>query len=96
MASAELPSCSSIREKFSWADRSWVEHCDSLEQQEKSEKQDEEEDGILEYNSLSDDGDIPSLERGVNYFYSEEVPASEEVFASTANLWSVNFSLFTL
>ena len=43
-----------------------LEHCDSLEQQEKSEKQDEEEDGILEYNSLSDDGDIPSLERGVN------------------------------
>ena len=58
-------------------------------------KQDEEEDGILNYNSPSDDDDIPSLEREAD-FISEGVPASEEVFASTAELCSVNFSLSPL
>ena len=34
-----------------------------MEQQENSGKQDEELDGMLEYDSLSDENDIPSLER---------------------------------
>ena len=34
-----------------------------MEQQENSGKQDEEQDGMLEYDSLSDESDIPSLER---------------------------------
>ena len=39
------------------------ERSDFEEQQENSGKQDEEEDGILEYVSPSDDDDIPSLEQ---------------------------------
>ena len=39
-----------------------LERSDCKEHQENSGKQDEEEDGILEYNSPSDDDDIPSLE----------------------------------
>ena len=39
------------------------ERSDFEEQQENSGKQDEEEDGILEYDSPSDDDEIPSLEQ---------------------------------
>ena len=42
-----------------------------------------------------DDGGIPSLEQEAP-FIMEDFPASEEVFASTAELHSVNFSLFSL
>ena len=44
-----------------------LERSDFEEQQENSGKQDEEEDGIFEYNSPSDDGDIPSLEREADF-----------------------------
>ena len=40
-----------------------LERSDFEEQQENSGKQDEEEDGILEYDSPSDDDEIPSLEQ---------------------------------
>ena len=40
-----------------------LERSDFEEQQENSGKQDEEEDGILEYDFPSDDDDIPSLEQ---------------------------------
>ena len=54
---------------------------DVEEQQENSGKGDEEEDGILEYDSPSDDDDIKSYKiRG------ERILTSEEVFASTAEL----------
>ena len=50
----------SIREKF--------RRSNFKEQQENSGKQDEEEDGILEYDSPSDDDDIPSLEREADFY----------------------------
>ena len=40
---------------------------DFVEQQENSGKQDEEQDGIFEYDSPSDDGNIPSLEREADF-----------------------------
>ncbi|CAH3113861.1 unnamed protein product [Pocillopora meandrina] len=40
---------------------------DEPEQQENSGKRDEEEDGIFEHDSPSDDGDIPSLEREADF-----------------------------
>ena len=40
-----------------------LERSDFEEQRETSKNQDKEEDGILKYDSPSDDGDIPSLER---------------------------------
>ena len=43
-----------------------LERSDFKGQQENSGKQDEEEGGILKYNSTSDDGDIPSLELEAN------------------------------
>ena len=43
------------------------ERSDFEEQQENSRKQDEEEDGILEYDSPSDDGDIPSAEQEADF-----------------------------
>ena len=66
------------------------------EQQENGGKQDKGRDGILEYDSPSYHVDIPSLEREAYFFTSEEVPASGEAFASTAELCSVNFSLSPL
>ena len=58
-----------------------LRHSDVEEQQENSGKGDEEEDGILEYDSPSDDDDIKSYKiRG------ERIQTSEEVFASTAEL----------
>ena len=49
---------------------------------------------MLEYDSLSSDvGEIPSLQRKAN-FHLERV--SRFVFASTAELCLVNFSLFSL
>ena len=44
-----------------------LERSDFEEQQENSGKQDEEEDGILEYDSPSDDGDIPSVEQEADF-----------------------------
>ena len=44
-----------------------LERSDFEEQQENSAKQDEKEDGILEYDSPCDDGDSPSLEQETNY-----------------------------
>ena len=68
-----------------------LERSDFEEQQENSGKQGEEEDEMLESDSPNDDGDTPSLEREL-IFTSEEVPASEEVFTSTAELGTVDFS----
>ena len=57
-----------------------LECSDFEEQQEKNNgKRDEEEDGILEYDSPSDDDDFPSLEREADF-------NSKEVFDSTAEL----------
>ena len=58
MARAGTSRRTSIREKFSQSNRS----VSNEERQERSGKQ-EEEDGILEYDSPSGDDDIPSLER---------------------------------
>ena len=44
-----------------------LERSDSEEQQENSGKQDEEQDGIFEYDFPSNDGDIPSLEREADF-----------------------------
>ena len=44
-----------------------LESSDIEEQQENSGKKDEEGDGILEHDSPSDDGDIPSLEREADF-----------------------------
>ena len=44
-----------------------LERSDSEEQQENSGKQDEEQDGIFEYDSPSNDGDILSLERKADF-----------------------------
>ena len=46
-----------------------LERYDIEEQQENSVKQDEEGDRILEYNSPSDDADIPSLEREADFHH---------------------------
>ena len=56
----------SIREKF--------RRSNFKEQQENSGKQDEEEDGILEYDSPSDDDDIPSLEREADFLPRKRSP----------------------
>ena len=53
----------SIRKKFSQFKLVSLERSDFEEQQENSGKQDEEEDGILENDSPSDDDDIPSRKR---------------------------------
>ena len=44
-----------------------LERSDFEEQQENSGKQDEKEDGILEYDSPCVDGDIPSLEQETDF-----------------------------
>ena len=44
-----------------------LERSDSEEQQENSGKEDEQQDGIYEYDSPSDDGDILSLEREADF-----------------------------
>ena len=72
-----------------------LERSDFEEQQENSGKQDEKEDGTLEYDSPNDDDDILSLEREAD-FYLGKVSASEEVFASTAESCSVDFFLSPL
>ena len=46
-----------------------LEGSDFEEQQGNSGKQDEEKDGILEYDSPSDDDDIPSLERKADFYF---------------------------
>ena len=45
-----------------------LERSDFEEQQENSGKQDEEEDGILENDSPSDDDDIPSFEQEADFY----------------------------
>ena len=62
----ELPRRTSNRERereIQLVEPVIFERSDFEEQQENSRKQDEEEDGILEYDSPSDDDDIPSLEQ---------------------------------
>ena len=60
----ELPRRTSNREReIQLVEPVIFERSDFEEQQENSGKQDEEEDGILEYDSPSDDDDIPSLEQ---------------------------------
>ena len=60
----ELPRCTSNREReIQLVEPVIFERSDFEEQKENSGKQDEEEDGILEYDSPSDDDDIPSLEQ---------------------------------
>ncbi|CAH3147084.1 unnamed protein product [Pocillopora meandrina] len=44
-----------------------LERSDFEEQQENSGKQDEKEDGLLEYDSPCDDGDNPSLEQDTDF-----------------------------
>ena len=61
-----LPSCLYQRE-IQLGEPVSLERSDLEEQQENSGKQDEGEDGILEYDSLSDDGDIPSLQREADF-----------------------------
>ena len=58
----------SIRKKFSQFKLVSLERSDFEEQQENSGKQDEEEDGILENDSPSDDDDIPSLEQEADFY----------------------------
>ena len=94
MARARTSRRTSIREKFSRSNPVSFEQSDFEEQEENSGKQNEEGGGILEYDSPGDD-DIPSLERETD-FTSEEVLASGEVFAVTAELCSVIISLFPL
>ena len=60
----ELPRRTSNREReIQLVEPVIFERSDFEEQQENSGKQDEEEDGILEYDSPCDDDDIPSLEQ---------------------------------
>ena len=60
----ELPRRTSNREReIQLVEPVIFERSDFEEQQENSGKQDEEEDGILEYDSPSDDDNIPSLEQ---------------------------------
>ena len=94
MARARTSRRTTTREKFSQSNPVSFEQSDFEEQEENSGKQNEEEGGILEYDSPGDD-DIPSLERETD-FTSEEVLASGEVFAVTAELCSVIISLFPL
>ena len=91
MARARTSRRTTIREKFSRSNPVSFEQSDFEEQEENSGKQNEEEGGVLEYDSPGDD-DIPSLERETD-FTSEEVLASGEVFAVTAELCSVIISL---
>ena len=91
MARARTSRRTSIREKFSRSNPVSFEQSDFEEQEENSGKENEEEGRILEYDSPGDD-DIPSLERETD-FTSEEVLASGEVFAVTAELCSVIISL---
>ena len=58
----------SIRKKFSQFKLVSLERSDFEEQQENSGKQDEEEDGILENDSPSDDDDIPSFEQEADFY----------------------------
>ena len=94
MARARTSRRTTTREKFSQSNPVSFEQSDFEEQEENSGKQNEEEGGILEYDSPGDD-DIPSLEQETD-FTSEEVLASGEVFAVTAELCSVIISLFPL
>ena len=94
MARARTSRCTTTREKFSRSNPVSFEQSDFEEQEENSGKQNEEEGEILEYDSPGDD-DIPSLERETD-FTSEEVLASGEVFAVTAELCSVIISLSPL
>ena len=94
MARARTSRRTSIREKFSRSNPGSFEQSDFEEQEENSGKQNEQEGGILEYDSPGDD-DIPSLEREAD-FTSEEVLASGEVFAVTAELCSAIIPLSPL
>ena len=94
MARARTSRRTTTREKFSQSNPVSFEQSDFEEQEENSGKQNEYEGGILEYDSPGDD-DIPSLEQETD-FTSEEVLASGEVFAVTAELCSVIISLFPL
>ena len=94
MARARTSRRTTTREKFSQSNPVSFEQSDFEEQEENSGKQNEQEGGILEYDSPGDD-DIPSLEQETD-FTSEEVLASGEVFAVTAELCSVIISLFPL
>ena len=77
MARARTSRRTSIREKFSRSNPVSFEQSDFEEQEENSGKQNEEEGGILEYDSPGDD-DIPSLERETD-FTSEEVREIREI-----------------
>ena len=94
MARARTSRRTSIGEKFNRSNPVSFEQSDFEEQEENSGKQNEEEGEILEYDSPGDD-DIPSLERETD-FTSEEVLASGEVFAVTAELCSAIISLSLL
>ncbi|RMX57966.1 hypothetical protein pdam_00020013 [Pocillopora damicornis] len=76
----ELPVVPLLERSSAGRTRVSLECSDFEKQRKNSGKQDGEEDGILEYDSPSDNDDIQSLEREAD-FTSEEVPASEEVFA---------------
>ena len=91
----ELPSCTSIREKFSRAGGS---ASNTLISRSSKKTVGNKKKRKKEYLST-----IPRVMMKIFHLWnerlilsSEEVPASEEVFASTAELYSVNFSLFTL
>ena len=73
-----------------------LEYSDFENQQENSGKQDKEEHGIFEYNSPSDDGDIPSLELEAEFHLKRGSRFGRQVFNSTAELCSFNFSLYSL
>ena len=91
----ELPVVPLLERSSAGRTRVSLECSDFEKQRENSGKQDGEENWILEYDSPSDNDDIPSLEREAD-FTSEEVPASEEVFAWRAELCSVNLFLSPL
>ena len=73
-----------------------LEYSDFEKQQENSGKQDKEEHGIFEYNSPSDDGNIPSLELEAEFHLKRGSRFGRQVFNSTAELCSFNFSLYSL
>ena len=68
-----------------------LERSDFEEQQENSEKQNKDKDGMLKEDSLSDDGDIQSLEREAEFHFKKGSRFERGVFASTAELCSINF-----
>ena len=102
----ELSRRTSIREKFSHVNRS-ASNCLTSRSSKKKKKTDEEENEILEYDSQAvmknrishfwtTRPDVMmvtlSLERDTHHLRGRFFPALEEVFASTAKLFSVDFS----